>query len=146
MATIQTVGSSGGLKVGADDGVGQSRASPEGDLAEGGRPWGSDREEPADDGVDPVGQSLSAYQQYRLRLRRDGPLRVTMASVPMTLGAVAEPPVIVAVNASSAPGAGAAVTGKINLFVPATQPGLPSAMVGAAVMPSTGVATPQLAV
>ena len=44
---------------------------------------GSNREEPADDGADPVGQSMSAYQRYRLRLRRDGPLQVTMASVPI---------------------------------------------------------------
>ena len=72
-----------GLKAVADDGVAQSHGAPEGDLEEGSLPRSSDREEPADDGVDPVGQSLSAYQQYRLRLRRDGPLRVTMASVPI---------------------------------------------------------------
>jgi hypothetical protein len=61
---------------------GLKAASPEGELEAGGPPRDSDRES-ADDGVDPVGQSLSAYQQYRLRLRRDGPLRVTMASVPI---------------------------------------------------------------
>jgi hypothetical protein len=72
-----------GLKVGADDGMGHSRGPMEGELEEGGPPRDSDREEPADDGVDPVGQSLSAYQQYRLRLPRDGPLRVTIASVPI---------------------------------------------------------------
>ncbi len=72
-----------GLKAGAYDDAGQSHGAPEGVLEEGSPPRSSDREEPADDGVDPVGQSLSAYQQYRLRLRRDGPLRVTMASVPI---------------------------------------------------------------
>ncbi len=66
----------------ADDGACQSRPSSEGDSEAGDSSPGN-REEPADDGVDPVGQSLSAYQQYRLRLRRDGPLRVTMASVPI---------------------------------------------------------------
>ena len=71
-----------GLKAGVDDGVGHSRESTEGALEEGDPPRGRDRES-ANDGVDPVGQSLSAYQQYRLRLRRDGPLRVTMASVPI---------------------------------------------------------------
>jgi hypothetical protein len=54
-----------GLKAGADDGVGQSHEAPEGDLEDGSAPRSSDREEPADDGVDPVGQSLSAYQKYQ---------------------------------------------------------------------------------
>ena len=70
-------------KAAADDGACQSRPSSEGDLGAGDSSPGSDSEEPADDGADPVGQSMSAYQRYRLRLRRDGPLQVTMASVPI---------------------------------------------------------------
>jgi len=67
----------------ADDSAYQARPSSEGDLEAGASSQYSDREEPAGDGADPVGQSMSAYQRYRLRLRRDGPLQVTMASVPI---------------------------------------------------------------
>ena len=66
-----------------NDGACQSRPCSEGDSEARDSSPGSDREEPADDGADPVGQSMSAYQRFRLRLRRDGPLQVTMASVPI---------------------------------------------------------------